>query len=123
MAKWLKTTAAGIILLAHLLLSGTVAQASDLSVLNQIGKKFTRGAVNVTTGWAEVPKQTYLVARQQGLPGGLIQGAIEGLGMCVARTLAGAYEILTFPLPLPAHYQPMLKPDYVWQSEPAPPQP
>jgi len=123
MARWTKTTAAGIILLAHLLLSGTVAQASDSSVLNQIGKKFTRGAVNFTTGWAEVPKQTYLVARRQGLPGGLVQGAIEGLGMFVARTLAGAYEILTFPLPLPAHYQPMLKPDYVWQSEPAPPQP
>ena len=94
------------------------AFADDQPILGRIGIKLVRGVVNLGTGWLEVPKQIHHVAREKGLLLGLTRGAIDGLGMFATRTVAGAYEILTFPLPIPPRYQPMLRPDYVWQAEP-----
>ena len=106
------------IMLFLILWSVTPAQAEEPSVAEQIAMKFARGMANVTTGWVELPKQIYLVGHNEGWMMGALRGPIDGLGMVIARTIAGAYEILTFPVPLPPHYQPMLKPDYVWQPEP-----
>jgi putative exosortase-associated protein (TIGR04073 family) len=92
--------------------------SGDPSIAYQIGAKFARGATNFATGWIEVPKQIYLVGQHEGWLMGSFRGPIDGLGMFVARTVAGAYEVLTFPLPIPPQYQPMLKPEYVWQPEP-----
>jgi putative exosortase-associated protein (TIGR04073 family) len=84
----------------------------------QIGVKLARGAANFVTGWVEVPKQIYLVGNKEGWLMGSFRGPIDGLGMFVARTVAGVYEVVTFPLPIPPQYQPMLKPEYVWQPDP-----
>ncbi|MGH7254382.1 MAG: exosortase system-associated protein, TIGR04073 family [Nitrospirales bacterium] len=85
-----------------------------------MGTKLVRGVVNVTTGWLEMPKQMYRHATLQGWTGGLLIGPFEGLGMSFVRTLAGAYEVLTFPLPVPPRYQTMVTPDYVWEPDNAP---
>jgi putative exosortase-associated protein (TIGR04073 family) len=98
---------------------GVVAAAEEQSIPSQIGAKLARGSANVVTGWAEIPKQIYLVGKKEGWVQGTFRGPLEGLGMFIARTVAGAYEVLTFPIPLPPRYQPMLLPDYVWQEEPA----
>jgi putative exosortase-associated protein (TIGR04073 family) len=87
-------------------------------VVVRIGAKFARGVANFVTGWVEFPKQIYLVGRNEGWLRGSTKGPVDGLGMFGARTIAGAYEVLTFPLPIPPAYQPMLKPEYVWQSDP-----
>ena len=92
-------------------------QAKEQPILLQIGTKLSRGAANLVTGWIEVPKQIYRVGKEEGWLIGALRGPIDGVGMCVARTLAGAYEILSFPLPLPFQYQPMLQPEYVWQAD------
>jgi putative exosortase-associated protein (TIGR04073 family) len=98
----------------------TVSQKSDESpVIEKIISKLSRGAINFATGWLELPKQIYSVGHDEGWTAGALRGPIDGLGMFLARTIAGAYEVLTFPLPLPSHYQPMLHPIYVWQPEPA----
>lgn len=97
------------------------ASGEEPNVIVQIGSKFGRGVANVVSGWLEVPKQIYRVGHEEGWIRGSTKGPFEGLGMFGARTIAGAYEILTFPLPIPPHYQPMLKPEYVWQPEPAGP--
>ena len=107
------------IMLFLILWSVTPAQAEEPSVAEKIAMKFARGMTNVTTGWVELPKQIYLVGHNEGWMMGALLGPIDGLGMVIARTIAGAYEILTFPVPLPPQYQPMLKPDYVWQPEPS----
>jgi len=86
-------------------------------VVEKIGTKLVRGIANFILALAEVPKQIYLVGRKEGWAIGALRGPIDGFGMFIARTLAGAYEILTFPVPIPPRYQPMLQPDYVWQPE------
>ena len=98
--------------------SATVAAAEEQSVPAQIGTKFVRGVANFATGWVEIPKQIYMVGKKEGWVQGAFRGPLEGFGMFIARTVAGAYEVLTFPIPLPPQYQPMLLPDYVWQEEP-----
>lgn len=108
---------AAAILISLCLFTVAHAQEETTSVMNQIAIKLARGAVNFATGWVEVPKQIYLVGREEGWTTGLIRGPIDGLGMFAARTIAGAYEILTFPVPIPPGYQPMVQPDYVWQAE------
>jgi len=45
--------------------------------------------------------------RYLALPGGIIQGAYY----TIARMITGAYEVATFPLPLPRKYQPLLWPE------------
>lgn len=81
----------------------------------RVGKKLLRGTTNFVTGWVEVPKQIYLVGHNEGWVTGAIRGPIDGLGWFIARTVGGAYEVLTFLIPLPPKYQPMFTPEYVWQ--------
>ena len=39
----------------------------------------------------------------------------RGSVFAVGRVLAGAYEIVTFPLPLPSGYQPIVYPEFGWE--------
>lgn len=77
------------------------------------GAKLARGVTNVTTGWYEVPKQTSLGGRQKGGPGAL-GGFVKGVALGVARTAAGGYEVATFCAPVPADFEPVMKPETVF---------
>ena len=110
-----------------ILWGGQPAQAEEPSLATQevnespavekIATKLVRGIANFTTGLVELPKQIYLVGRNEGWATGALRGPFDGIGMFIARTFAGAYEVLTFPVPIPSQYQPILQPDYVWQPE------
>ncbi len=70
--------------------------------------KLTRGIINVTTGWLEVPIQ---IAENRDetillwIPHGIFQGLMQG----GTRTFLGAWDIITFPV---APYDaPLLEPD------------
>lgn len=95
-----------------------ISQEEAPSLLCQVAMKLVRGIANFTSGWVEIPKQIYLVGQNEGWLTGALRGPMDGLGMFVARTIAGAYEVVSFPLPIPAQYQPLLQPDFVWQPEP-----
>src|SRR2546429_5269512 len=97
-----------------ILWSASLALAEEPSAPQRIATKFIRGAANFTTGWMELPKQVYLVGQREGWVTGALRGPIDGLGMFVARTIAGAYEVLTFPIPLPPRYQPILFHECIW---------
>ena len=101
--------------------AGQPAAAEEPGIPQQIGTKFVRGVANLATGWVEIPKQIYVVGTSEGWVAGALRGPFDGLGMFAARTIAGAYEILTFPIPVPPNYQPMLSPEYVWEAEPVVP--
>ncbi len=103
-----------------LLACATLAHAEEPPFWRQAGMKLVRGAINVSTGWIELPKQIYLIGQEEGWGVGVWRGPIDGLGMFIARTVAGAYDVLTFPIPVPPRYQPLFEPSYVWQDDPPP---
>ena len=103
-----------VLTLVFLTVGGPVWAASgetDTGAL--VVTKLFRGIANAATGWMEIPKQTSLVWQGQGPGIGLSWGLAKGIGYAVARSVAGAYEIVTFPFPIPEGYQPIMHPDYV----------
>ncbi|MBI3318743.1 MAG: exosortase system-associated protein, TIGR04073 family [Candidatus Omnitrophica bacterium] len=75
--------------------------------------KLFRGISNAATGWMEIPKHMSLVWQKSGAGAGVSWGFVKGLGHAVARSVAGAYEIVTFPVPVPEGYKPVIEPEYV----------
>lgn len=81
--------------------------------------KLGRGVVNVVTGWVEIPKRIYETSAMQGNAAGWTWGVLRGLGHGFVRTAAGIYEVVTFPVPQPPDYAPIIQPEYVFVDETA----
>jgi putative exosortase-associated protein (TIGR04073 family) len=79
--------------------------------------KLGRGAVNLVTGWVEIPKRIYETTQTQGALAGWTWGLLRGLGRGFVRTAAGLYEVFTFPFPAPPDYAPVIEPEYVFIDE------
>lgn len=75
--------------------------------------KLFRGIVNAATGWLEIPKQMSVTWQESGPSMGASWGFLKGIGYAVARSVSGAYEIVTFPFPIPEGYRPIMQPEYV----------
>jgi len=83
--------------------------------------KFARGVTNVATGWMELPRSVYVSGRDKGALQGMTIGLLQGVGMTVVRTVAGAFEVISFLVPSPGFYDPLLERPLVW-SEPNQPE-
>ena len=103
--------------LACLLLLGASAEAATQLQPGNALRKLTRGGVNIITGWVEVPKRIRETSREQGAGAGWTWGLLRGLGYGFVRTVAGAYEVVTFPFPAPADYAPVLQPEFVFDAD------
>jgi putative exosortase-associated protein (TIGR04073 family) len=98
--------ALALALLAGLLPAGAEAQTAT--------RKLGRGLAAMTTGFLEVPGNVVQTARERGAVWGVTLGFAEGLGRLVVRELVGVYEFVTAPVPAPAGYRPILRPEYPW---------
>ena len=76
--------------------------------------KLWRGVVNVLTGWVEIPKRVDETTKRSGPGSGATLGVLRGVGHGFVRTLAGAYETVTFVFPAPPDYVPVIRPEYVF---------
>lgn len=83
---------------------------------NALGK-LARGFVNTVTGWVEIPKRMHETTVTSGVGAGLTFGLLRGVGYGFVRTLAGVYEVVTFPFPAPPDYRPVMQPEYVFTSD------
>ena len=72
--------------------------------------KLGRGLTNALLGWVEIPKQSVKRAIDTDSSYGYVSGLLIGTGFFVLRELAGVYEVVTFPVPVPAHYRPVMDP-------------
>lgn len=72
--------------------------------------KLGRGVLNTAFGVVEIPKQSIKRAIDTNSSYGYISGLFLGIGYFVLRELSGVYEIVTFPLPLPGGYTPVIDP-------------
>lgn len=92
------------------------ATAQEMTATRKVG----RGLAGLTLGVLELPGNITQEWRNDGALSGLTVGLVMGIVKVPARTLVGAYELLTAPFPLPAGYEPMLAPEFSWNYFQAP---
>lgn len=105
------------ILVILLVLGISIPLIAEENTPVKMGKKLGRGVVNVATGWLELPKNIYTTTTETNPAMGVTYGTLKGLGMTVVRTVAGVYDAVTFLLPVPRDYKPVMKPEFVFTEE------
>jgi len=77
-------------------------------------RKLSRAAANLVTGWLELPLQVMQTTERSGSLAGLTQGIGRGVVLGLGRTLVGAIELVTFPIPNPTTgYGPVIEPEFI----------
>jgi len=76
-------------------------------------RKLGRGLANTLFGVAEIPIQIQATLEQKGSGAAATYGVIKGFGRFFMREGIGIYEILTFPIPYPKYYEPIMEPEYL----------
>ncbi len=71
-------------------------------------EKLGRGLGNIVGGWLEIPYQIDQRYTARNTAASIFAGTFIGVIKGVGRTLVGAYETVTFWLPLPEHFAPIL---------------
>ena len=71
-------------------------------------EKLGRGASNLLGGWLEIPLGVHQKYSRADTAGSVLTGTAIGCFKAVVRTGVGFYEIVTFFLPLPEDYAPIL---------------
>ena len=72
-------------------------------------KKLGRGLANVVTCPFEIFKGMGDANAKDGIFAGLTWGVLKGTVDTVKRGVVGVYEMATFPVPIPADYDPILE--------------
>lgn len=80
------------------------------------GHKLGRGISNLAFGWLEIPKGIEDVGEEHNFFAGVTWGPLSGIGNAVKRTVLGAYEVVTFPIPAPANFDSPIQPEFVTED-------
>ncbi len=107
MMGWILAVTVGAVLLS----TTSSVQAGDP------GRKLGRGLANVLFGISEIPQTAVKVGHEHGGGAGMTWGVMKGVGRFVMRELVGLYEIITFPIPLPRGYDPILQPEFPFSGD------
>lgn len=83
----------------------------DESVPARSGRKLLRGLTNTVFFWVEVPKEISRDWQNVDPLSGVVTGTGRGVFKGVQRLGAGIYEMVTFPIDVPAKYQPVVYPE------------
>jgi putative exosortase-associated protein (TIGR04073 family) len=86
------------------------------SVPARSSRKFLRGVQNVAFFWAEIPKEIHRDWKNVDPFTGLFTGTGKGLYKGGMRLGVGVFEVVTFPLDVPANYQPIIYPETVFED-------
>jgi putative exosortase-associated protein (TIGR04073 family) len=106
------------LLLSIALMASIAPSAYAQEATGNAGEKLLRGAVNVCTGWVEIPKRIIETKDEFDWWTGVTWGLMRGIGHGFVRTAAGIYEVVTFPFAAPPGYAALIEPEYVFGNEP-----
>ncbi|MFH1798763.1 MAG: exosortase system-associated protein, TIGR04073 family [Candidatus Omnitrophota bacterium] len=94
----------------------TVFAVSVYSYADDALTKLGRGISNVVTSVLEVPKGVQDSFDENGMAAAMTCGPLQGVYKGVKRALVGFFEIMTFPLPVPENYAPIIDdPEYFFK--------
>lgn len=82
--------------------------------LDGAARKLGRGAANVLTAPLELIRTPYFIGAQDGGFAAITAGMAQGLVAGVVRELAGIVEVVTFPIPIPKDFRPLVRPEFVY---------
>ena len=97
-----------VLLIAPLARAGTDDPPANHNALRKLG----RGFANLLFGIVEIPNQYTKAVAEHGGAAGLTYGVPKGFVRWMGREFVGVYEIVTFPVPAPPGYKPVLKPEF-----------
>ena len=97
-----------VVLLTPLVRADTDQPPSGHNALRKLG----RGVSNVLFGIVEMPNQYTKAVSEHGGASGITYGVPKGFARWFGRELVGAYEVVTFPIPFPRGYKPVMKPEF-----------
>ena len=80
-------------------------------------RKLGRGTCNILTSFIELPKAIQESFYADGPLAAVTHGILDGLYKFTARTVVGVYEVVTFPVPIPAHYAPIIEPEFLFSPD------
>lgn len=92
------------ILIISLVFSFTLNCYADTPI-----KKLGRGLCNIITCPFEIFKGIQDANNENGFLAAFTWGILQGLFKTGVRAVVGAYEVVTFPMPFPRDYEPILK--------------
>ncbi|HUJ11348.1 MAG TPA: exosortase system-associated protein, TIGR04073 family [Verrucomicrobiae bacterium] len=101
------------LLISTLLLPLSAMAANEDSPQGQNAlRKLGRGIANVLFGIVEVPNQITKVNADQGGGAAVTYGVGKGFLRWFEREAVGVYDVVTFPVPFPKGYKPVMKPEF-----------
>ena len=79
-------------------------------------RKLGRGVVNMAACPFEFTKALGESYESGGVYEAVTIGLLKGLVMMTVRAGLGCVEAVTFPIPIPDNYKPILQPEFAWQK-------
>ena len=104
-----------LVILVAVLSTGLTALMSTPKAFadDDMWTKLGRGISNMTTGWMELGYQPSQMAEEKRWPIALAGGIPKGVFYTYMRTMVGVYETVTFFVPSPKNFQPIMEPEYI----------
>ncbi|MDD5225955.1 MAG: exosortase system-associated protein, TIGR04073 family [Candidatus Omnitrophica bacterium] len=101
------------------LIAAEVAPEAEIQGEGTPQRKLQRGFLNVALSPIEISNELSKEVKNDTLPPSWFAGLGRGSIYAVGRALVGIYEMVTFPIPYPAQYKPVLQPEFAWQNLPS----
>lgn len=104
-----------VAILVFVSLFAVCLQAAEIESEGTSWRKAQRGFLNVALSPIEISTELAKEVKKDTFPPSWIEGLGRGTAFMVGRALVGAYELVTFPVPCPANYKPVLQPEFEWE--------
>jgi putative exosortase-associated protein (TIGR04073 family) len=82
-------------------------------------RKLQRGFLNIALAPLDITAELNKEQHRDTVPPSWVLALGRGGTYAVGRALVGVYEMLTFFIPAPGHYEPILYPEFTWEKLPA----
>lgn len=98
-----------ILIVVVFILSGLISNCFAQDMVRKLG----RGIANTLTGPIEMLIGIEDTFYEKGPAAAVTYGVLSGLYKTALRTCVGVFEVVTFPIPIPADYAPIVEPEFL----------
>jgi putative exosortase-associated protein (TIGR04073 family) len=89
----------------------------EYSLATKLTRKLLRGVGNIAFGWVEIPRHMNIDIQDTDAFTGTFTGLYKGMQRTLLRGIVGVWEIVTFPVPVPSNYAPIVRPEFVCEKD------